>query len=567
MQTYKGVGVCPGRIVAAIRQMPSPVLEPADGQTRPQGSTAEEAFESLRSASEAVRASLSARAAQLSGEAQAVLQATALMAADPMLLKTARKFIDSGLSAERAIWQAAEGVASTLLSLGGAMAERARDVFDVRDRLVAQLRGLSAPGIPTSAEPFILLADDLAPADTATLDPSKVLGLVTASGGPQSHTAIIARSLGLPAVVAAAGITRIPAGTEVFIDGAAGLLVTEPGPAEREAASSWSSQASALKAFDGAGRLADGTRIALLANVGNAQEAKAAKAAGAEGIGLFRTEFLFLERDAEPSIEEQTTAYRSVFLAFADPADRPKIVVRTLDAGADKPLPFLSSATEPNPALGVRGYRTQESRPAVLQRQLEAIAAAAREVDVTVWTMAPMIATPAEAKNFSELCGSAGLTNCGVMIEVPAAALSAGKILEHVDFASLGTNDLTQYTMAADRQSAALAALNDSWQPAVLTLIALCTRSAESGSADRGRPIGVCGEAAADPALAVVLVGLGVSTLSMSARAIPAVAAVLKSVSLSQAGELAALALTASSATEAKDLVRERLPILLELGL
>lgn len=570
MTTFNGVGVSPGRVVGRVRQMPPAVSEPPAGQPPAEGTTPEQAVAQLKTAAAAVQSTLRERASGASGDAKAVLEATALMAADPMLIKAATKKIESGAAAERALWEAAEGVASMLLQLGGYMAERSRDVYDVRARIVAELRGVPAPGIPDSAEPFILLAEDLAPADTATLDPRKVLALVTADGGPQSHTAIIARALGLPAVVAAPGVRAIPDETEVYVDGTAGSLSTDVGPAELSAAQDWTAQASRLSSFEGQGALSDGTPVPLLANVGNAAEAAAAAQAGADGVGLFRTEFLFLDREAEPSAEEQRAAYRGVFDAFPGK----KVVVRTLDAGADKPLPFLSSSDEPNPALGVRGYRTDHYRsepavPGVLARQLSAIAAAAAAGTAEVWVMAPMVATPVEAARFGRLCHDAGLKTAGVMIEVPSAALSTRHIMKHVDFASLGTNDLTQYTMAADRQLGPLAELNDPWQPAVLSLIAVACNAARQSAVEQSteKPIGVCGEAAADPALAVVLVGLGVHTLSMTARAIPAVAAVLQTVTLEQARQIAADALQQESAAAAKASARAKLPVLEELGL
>lgn len=562
MSSFTGVGVNPGRVLGPARTMAAPVAEPPAGQPWPEGQNEQTEVERLKAAALAVRDGLRQRAEVTSGEGKAVLEATALMANDPMLIKSATTRISAGHNAERAIWEAAEEVAAMLRQLGGYMAERVHDVYDVRSRIVAQLRGVSAPGIPDSEVPFVLLASDLAPADTATLDPHKVLALVTAEGGPQSHTAIIARALGLPAIVAARGsngqsITEVAGGSEVFVDGAAGVLTTKPRAAERELATAWAKQSAALQVFDGRGRLADDTQIPLLANVGNAAEAEAAAKAGAQGIGLFRTEFLFLDRDEEPSVEEQLVAYRGVFSAFPGR----KVVVRTLDAGADKPLPFIANGQGPNPALGLRGYRTELTSPGVLARQLQAIAQAAEQSKAEIWVMAPMISTPAEAAEFTELCHRSGLPSAGVMVEVPAAAISARRLLEQADFASLGTNDLTQYTLAADRQLAPLADFNDPWQPAVLTLIRMTVEGAAA------KPVGVCGEAAADPALAVVLAGLGVSTLSMSTRALPAVAAVLRSVSSNMARTLAETVLDASSAAEARARAREGLPILSTLGL
>ncbi|QTE30565.1 phosphoenolpyruvate--protein phosphotransferase [Pengzhenrongella sicca] len=561
MHEYAGVGVSPGRVIGLVRQMPKPVSEPPAGEQLASSTTPDEAVTALKAASQAVQAGLSARAQDARGDARAVLEATALMAADPMLIKAAVKLVRGGASSERAIWDAAASVAEMLHNLGGYMAERATDVFDVRARLVAELRGVPAPGIPAASEPFVLVAHDLAPADTATLDPAKILALVTSGGGPQSHTAIIARALGLPAVVAAVGVEDLADGTEVYLDGTAGTITAEPGESEVAAAAAWASTASKLAVFDGDGRTADGHLVPLLANVGGAKDAVKAAAAGAQGVGLLRTEFCFLERDTEPTLDEQVAAYKGVFDEFAGK----KVVIRTLDAGADKPLPFLTDASEPNPALGVRGYRTDWTSPGVLERQLAAIAAAAESSAALVWVMAPMIATVEEAGHFASMCAAAGLETPGVMVEIPSAALRAEHILGQVEFASLGTNDLTQYTMAADRQLGPLAALNSPWQPAVLQLIGLTVTGSRAEGHDK--PVGVCGEAAADPALAVVLVGLGVSTLSMTPRALAAVGTVLSSVTLAQAQDLAQLALAAPSAAAAKESVRAKLPILDELGL
>lgn len=570
VQQFSGVGVSAGRVVGPIRQMPRSVAEPAAGVVVPADVNVAEQGQRIKDAAKAVKAELLARAASLAGEGKEVLEATALMAADPMLVKSAIKLLSpdapgGARTAERAIWEAGDGVAEKLKALGGYMAERVADVLDVRARIVSELRGLPAPGIPVSDTPFILAAEDLAPADTATLDPAKVIGLITSSGGPQSHTAILARALGLPAIVAAPGVDEIADGTEVYIDGAAGSITVEPGAELLAAAAAWSAQASTFSTFNGANTLADGFAVPLLANVGTGADALKAAEAGAEGVGLLRTEFCFLDRAEEPTVDEQIAAYGAVFAAFPGK----KVVVRTLDAGADKPLPFLTNADEPNPALGVRGYRTDLTSPGVLERQLSAIAAAEAAHTAEVWVMAPMISTAEEAADFASLCAAAGLKTPGVMVEVPSAALTASTVLREVSFASLGTNDLTQYAMAADRQLGPLAALNNPWQPAVLQLVKLTADGAALASSTTGlpKPVGVCGEAAADPALAVVLVGLGVTTLSMSARALAAVSAVLKTVTLDQARHLAFTALAAPSATEARAAVRAGLPILDELGL
>ncbi|MHA7271379.1 phosphoenolpyruvate--protein phosphotransferase [Arthrobacter sp. HLT1-20] len=567
---FSGVGVAPGRVLGPVRQMPKPVQEPAAHDPAPSGVSVEAQGQRIKDAANAVAVELRTRAAGAASEARDVLEATALMAVDPMLVKSAIKLLaqqtpGGARSAERAVWEAGSQVAEKLKALGGYMAERATDVLDVRARIVSELRGLSAPGIPVSDAPFILVAEDLAPADTATLDPAKIIALVTSGGGPQSHTAILARALGLPAVVAAAGVDAIADGTEVYVDGAAGSITVGPGAEHQLAAAAWVSQSSALPTFGGNNTLADGFRVPLLANVGTGADALKAALAGAEGVGLLRTEFCFLNRDEEPPVAEQIAAYGAVLAAFPGK----KVVIRTLDAGADKPLPFLSNADEPNPALGVRGYRTDLTSPGVLKRQLTAIAAAEAAHESEVWVMAPMVSTPDEAVHFASLCAAAGLRTPGVMVEVPSAALTAAAVLQQVSFASLGTNDLTQYAMAADRQLGALATLNDPWQPAVLQLVKLTADGAALAGASTGlpKPVGVCGEAAADPALAVVLVGLGVGSLSMSARALAAVSAVLATVTLAQAQQLAVTALAAPSAITARAAVRAGLPILAELGL
>ncbi|MGW6007014.1 phosphoenolpyruvate--protein phosphotransferase [Oerskovia enterophila] len=551
-----GVGVSPGRGAGVVVTMPAPVPEPAASTLGPDVDV-EAVVAAIDDAVRSVQADLAARAARATGTAVEVLTVTAAMAADTTLSKeSARKVRDERTAPARAVWEAAGDLAARLESLGGMMAERAHDVRDVRERIVAALTGRRAPGVPDLDHPFVLVAADLAPADTATLDPERVLAIVTSGGGPTSHTAILARSLGIPAVVAAPGAVELVDGETVLVDGARGTIERDP---SAEDVARVLDRPRGPRAFDGRGRTADGVRVQLLANVADPAAAAAAVAAGAEGVGLFRTEFCFLGRTEEPGVDEQVAAYRAVLGAFGGR----KVVVRTLDAGADKPLPFVTADDEPNPALGVRGLRTAVRHPEVLSRQLDAIARAAAAEEADVWVMAPMVATPDEAQEFAAACRERGLSTTGVMIEVPAAALQSRWVLEQVDFASIGTNDLTQYTMAADRETADLAALSTPWQPAVLALVG----AACAGGAEHGRPVGVCGEAAADPALAPVLVGLGVTSLSMTPRALGDVAAVLAATTSEQCAELAKIALASPTATAARDAVRARLPVLEELGL
>lgn len=556
LRTITGVGVSPGRAVATLIRMPEPVVEPPSDAVLPSGIDAVAESERIGAAAEQVRQDLERRAVHAHGDGQAVLEATALMAADPTLVAAAQKRVADGVAATRALWEAAAEVSSTLESLGGYMAERARDVSDVRDRVIAVLSGVAEPGVPQREEPFVLAARDLAPADTATLDPSTCLALVTEEGGPTSHTAILARSLGLPAVVAARGVLDIDESTVVLVDGAAGTVETDPSAEtirKVEAARGRSRQ------FSGEGRTADGHRVQLLANVGDPAGAAAADEAGAEGIGLFRTEFCFLGRSEEPSVEEQADQYAAVLTPFAGR----KVVIRTLDAGADKPLPFLTDATEANPALGVRGHRTSRRHPEVLDNQLEAIARATERSGADVWVMAPMIATADEAETFVVTARRHGVRMPGVMVEVPSAALTARAVLDRVTFTSIGTNDLTQYAMAADRLLGDLAELNDPWQPAAMELVRL---TAEAGLR-LDRPVGVCGESAGDPAMAAVLVGLGVTSLSMTAIAIPDVSEVLASVTHAECERLAAVALDAPDARSARAVVRAELPVLDDMGM
>ena len=553
----RGIGVSPGRAAGPVAQLAGAVPPPPPDRL-PADADVEAAAESIATQGAAVAEALNAAAKTAEGDAAEILATTAQMAADPTLITAAQTAVREERSNPAfAVWQAADAVAEQLISLGGYMAERARDVRDVRDRIVAGLQGLPMPGIPQREEPFVLVAHDLAPADTALLDPAKVLAIVTTEGGPTSHTAILARSLGIPAVVGARGAVDVLREDRlVLVDGAAGTAVVDPSPEDVAAAEALAAQ---VRTFTGEGRTADGHRVQLLANVGEPAGAAKAAEAGAEGVGLFRTEFCFLERAEEPSVAEQVKEYRRVLAAFPGK----KVVIRTLDAGADKPMPFLTDTAEPNPALGVRGLRTSWRNPKILDNQLTAIAEAAAAESAEVWVMAPMVATVDETEEFVAACAKHGLDTAGVMIEVPSAALLSGPILARASFASIGTNDLTQYTMAADRLLGSLASLSDAFHPAVLRMVQETCR----GGDQQGRPVGVCGEAAADPATAVVLVGLGVSSLSMSPRSLADVAAVLAATTLERCQELAQLALGAESAEQARALVRGQLPVLDELGL
>jgi phosphotransferase system enzyme I (PtsI) len=337
----------------------------------------------------------------------------------------------------------------------------------------------------------------------------------------------------------------------VLLDGEQGTVAVDPDPAaaaDRVAAAR--AAAAALAGYRGPGATRDGHPVPVLANVQDGAGARAAAAAAAEGVGLLRTELAFLGRAEEPSVEEQADGYAEVFRAFPDG----KVVLRTLDAGSDKPLAFATLPDEENPALGVRGLRIARRDPGLLERQLEAVARAAEATGTQPWVMAPMVATVAEAEDFAARVRARGLVP-GVMVEVPAVALLADRVLAHVDFLSIGTNDLSQYTLAADRLSADLADLTDPWQPAVLALVAA---TAAAGTR-AGKPVGVCGEAAADPLLACVLVGMGITSLSCAASAVPGVGARLATADLEACRRAAEAALAADDPHAARDAARAAL--------
>jgi len=538
MTELKGIGVSPGFAGGpAYRVAPPPTLPVLDPVALDPETEAKRAVAALAS----VAAELNRRAAAAHGAAAEILRAEAMMAEDPELADAAEETARTGLSAARAIDTALAVHREAFEAAGGYLAERVADLDDIRNRAVAICLGQPMPGIPSPGHPFVLVARDLAPADTASLDPDRVLALVTEDGGPTSHTAILARTLGLLAVVRCTGALEVADGELVTVDGATGTVVTGAGAAEVEAAGAAEvARRQRLSAASGPGRTADGHPVALYANIGSAKDLMG----DVEGVGLFRTELLYLDRTDAPTFEEQVAAYTDVFAALPGR----KVVVRTLDAGADKPLPFLQQEAEPNPALGVRGLRISWKRPDVLSSQLEAIAEAARATAAEVWVMAPMVATAAEAAAFAAAARAAGLPTPGAMVEIPAAALRAGALLAEVDFLSIGTNDLSQYTFAADRQVGAVAELLDPWQPALLQLIAAC---ANAGTA-AGKPVGVCGEAAADPGLAVVLTGLGITSLSMAARSIPAVREALAARTLADCRAAARAALAAPDAAAAR---------------
>lgn len=536
-----GVGVGAGAALGPVARVNPAPRPPAAEAITTDTATAKEA---VRTAFSVVTERLTRRAEAAGGTLRDVLVATAQMACDPALMVEVQGRIDTGIGPATAVDQVVEQFVEIFTQAGGYLAERVTDLKSVRDRVVAEVLGLPEPGVPTLEEPAVVVAEDLAPADTAVLDLEKVLAIVTRLGGPTSHTAIIAGQLGIPCIVRAAGCEYLSDGDLVAVDAARGTVVVAPDQAEQDRIAARHAALAALEADVSPGATADGVRVQLLANIGTLADAERAAATAVEGVGLFRTEVLFLDRGIRPSIEEQAETYTAVLEALGER----KVVVRTLDAGADKPLAFVNQEVEENPALGVRGYRLTRTIPDIVQDQITALGIAHERTGKKPWVMAPMIATQAEAAHFAAACHQAGIETVGVMVEIPAAAIRSLQILDEVDFVSLGTNDLAQYAMATDRLRGELNDLLSPWQPAVLELVA---KTAWSGLETR-KPVGVCGESASDPLMALVLTGFGCSSLSMAPKAVPMVRYLLRNHTLRECRHMAEVALGAIDAEAAR---------------
>ncbi|MCS6844277.1 MAG: phosphoenolpyruvate--protein phosphotransferase [Caldilineales bacterium] len=476
---------------------------------------------------------------------------------DPELLEAVNTQIEAGTSAGWAWQQAIEARVAELKTVGDPLiAGRAVDLSDVGRRVLSFLAHHIEEGPLLPKTPVILLADDLTPSDTASLDPALVLGFCTAAGGPTSHTAIIARALGIPAVVGAGpALLTQPESDMAILDGYRGQLYVSPSPKTLAAAQkayhavTAQREAEKLECYLPA-LTTDGHRVEVVANISRVEEASQAVNAGAEGVGLLRTEFLFQDRTTPPTEEEQYTAYREMLQAL----NGLPLIIRTLDIGGDKPVPYLNMPAETNPFLGVRGIRLCLARPELFRTQLRAIYRAAQHGPVRI--MFPMVATLEEleaakahaAEARWEVSGPS--VEIGIMVEVPSAVILADQLAEEVDFFSIGTNDLTQYVLAMDRGHPMLGKQADGLHPAVLRMV---ERTVQAASA-AGKWVGVCGGIAGDPKGAVLLVGLGVAELSVSIPAIAAIKAQLRRVSLARAKSLAQQALQCRTAAEVRSL-------------
>jgi phosphoenolpyruvate-protein phosphotransferase/dihydroxyacetone kinase phosphotransfer subunit len=554
--TLRGHPASPGIAIGPARWFRMPDLAIPEGTAAADVETA-----ALDAALRGVHDDISdqrARVASRAGAAEAeIFDAHLLFLTDDALLTpTRRAIVEDHVSAARAWHDVIERTAEAWDGLeDGYLRARAADLRSVGRQVLAHLLGVPVPR-PALEAAGVVIASDLSPADTAGLDPAMARGIATAAGGPTSHAAVLARASGIPAVVGAGdALLAVAEGTVVAVDGTSGVVHVDPDASllselavarDERVAAVRAAQASALEPA----ATIDGTVIEVAANIGSPADAVRAVAAGADGVGLFRTEFLFMGRSAMPDAREQEAAYRETAEALGG---RP-LVIRTLDVGADKPLPYLDQAAEPNPFLGVRGIRLGLERPELLRTQLAAILRVA--ADHALRVMFPMIATVDELRSANDMLAEAGerppTLEVGIMVEVPSAALLADRLAEHADFFSIGTNDLTQYTMAADRGNVRVSALADAMHPAVLRSIRTAVEAAET----RGRWVGVCGELAGDPDATALLLGLGVRELSMGPPSIALVKHEVRTIELSAARALAHDALGCATSAQVRELVR-----------
>ena len=560
----RGVAASPGVAHGPWVRFERKAVAPRGMVTEPEAEVAR-----LMAASEAVgRASEKladqVRAAGHTEEAE-VFSAHAMIARDPDLLDAAAATIRTERAdAVAAITAAAKTVADQLRALGDELlAGRAADVIDVCDRVARELSGVT-DGEMRLVEPSIVVAEDLPPSLTATLPRDRLLGIALEASSPTAHAAILARAYGIPAVVGATGLfaalDAAGSGTPVALDGESGEVLVAP---STEDVARYEARAGAMRRdrtrdVDESTLPAitkDGAAVELVANIGSPGEADRAVALGARGVGLFRTEFLFLERSGPPSEDEQAAAYAQVVAAFAPYP----VTIRLLDVGGDKPIPYLPLKPEDNPFLGVRALRLADRRPDIFVTQLRACLRAAAKGRVKV--MAPMVADSGDVATLQALAERArkeliaegrpiGEIELGVMLEIPSAILTADTYVRELKFVSIGTNDLLQYTLAADRGNPALERYRDSLHPALLQLVKLAVEASERATIE----LSVCGEMAGDPEAALLLVGLGVRVLSMSPTSIGAVRRAIRAATRSDLERVARSALVAASAADVRRL-------------
>jgi phosphocarrier protein FPr len=555
-----GLPASPGIVIGPVRALSS--LMPALAHQRPESADRElgrleQALLRAREETRTLTVSIAVAADQEAGIFAAQLQ----LLNDPELVTAAQlRLAAGGVTAEQAWQEASDAVAQRFSALESPLlAARASDVQDVARRVLLTLSG-GIHGSPPLREPAILIAPEILPSDVAQLDPATTLGLATAYGAPHSHASILARALSIPAVVGLGpALLSVVDGQVIGLDGTRGLVfpkLTKDRRAELEAqATAWrAAQAEAQAACQAPAKTIDGRQIEIAANIGRLDEIPLAIRLGAEGIGVLRTEFLFLGRATPPSEAEQEEAYRSVLSAMAGR----RVIVRTLDIGGDKPVPFLPPLSEANPYLGERGLRRSLRHPDLFLAQARALHRASTAGPLHI--LLPMVTTRDEirrarrhleqARREVGLRADASVPPLGIMIETPASALGIKHLLPEVDFVSIGTNDLTQYTLAAERGNAQVAGLYDACHPAVLRLVAMVVDAAHRA----GKWVGVCGEVAADLQAIPILVGLGVDELSMVPGAIPAAKQRIRELRLPEVQRMAEEALHFESAAEVRAL-------------
>ncbi|MFT5194908.1 MAG: phosphoenolpyruvate-protein phosphotransferase [Cellvibrionaceae bacterium] len=558
---FSGVGASPGIVSGPIVQYQQIDLTIPDINL---GVGAEEAalMSACKKAEDELHALVKKVSIELSAEEAEIFEAHLEILSDPDLINAVQGRIADGDNAA-ASWQSiTESQASALAQLNDKnLAARAADIRDVARRVLSHLLNQADKRLKLN-RPVILIARDLSPSDTAELDKRYVLGFMTAEGGPNAHSAIIARALGIPAIVGVgSAIQQIKNDTVVIMNGQSGTIDVDPSP--EQLASAVASQAaqdelnrSALESANEQAVTLDGHLIEVMANAGSVDETIQGRENGAEGIGLLRTEFLFLGREQAPDEENQVNIYRPIIEAMGDYP----IVFRTLDIGGDKPVPYINVPHEENPFLGERGLRLMLTHPELLRTQLRALLRAYQASGANkMCIMFPMVGQLFEWQRAKaiynevrdELKVSTDNIQLGIMIEVPSAALNAAAFVAHgADFFSIGTNDLTQYTLAIDRQHPTLSGKADGLDPAVLHLINLTVKAAHQA----GKWVGVCGELAADPAATAILVGLGVDELSVNVNALPGLKARIRTLNKSEAEVIAQKALLVHSAADVRAL-------------
>ena len=491
--------------------------------------TQEQELAELRSAIDFVSGYLDQLGAKTGGTSKEIFEALKMLLEDDELFEVASANIEDGWSAAAAIGKAVDEF-SELLSGDPTFEERVADFQDLSKRVQARIAGIEMSlSIPATGK-IVLVGEDFSPADTAQFTDA-VVGVITYKGGPTSHTAIICRSKSIAAVVSCPDAIKLESGDRVLVDPVGDRVVIGD------------DVSLATKSIEFVA-INEEPLIPVRANIGSLDDAVSASETGANGVGLFRTELLYLSAKTEPSLEEQVESYTAILSA----APKGPIVVRTIDAGSDKPVPFLDMGEEENPSLGVRGYRLIGQHRSFIEGQLKALEIARKDSGREIWVMAPMIATIQEAKDFSDLARSLGGYKVGIMIETPSIALMVEQLGGIVDFVSVGTNDLSQYLFAADRMNPSLGQLLNHWQPALIKSLARIAQAAKSA----GITSGVCGESASDPAFAVVLAGLGIESVSVSKSQVTAVHNALSSLSLADAKEVANEVLKQSTPEAAK---------------